>query len=297
MAIFDGSIRSEYTRKNYASHLARFIKFAKISSVETILNIPTEDIQHLVEDYLIEMRHETNPNSVPSMIQGVRHFCVMNRIRLDWDVIRKMFPSKKKPPSLRAYTNDEVRAALHGARSHRDKALIHFLTSTGARIGVFDHALEMRHLKSMPGSCTAVSLYADEIEEYWVFLTPQATQALWTYHGIRKRFGESFDARTPIFVSRGNSRQLGWSGARSAVYRTVSRSSIKRSKSGRRYDVQIDHGFRKRFNTVLKLDNTVNYNVVEKLMGHKNGLDGTYFTPTLEEMFSEFKKIINKLEV
>lgn len=297
MAIFDGSIRSEYTRKNYASHLARFIKFAGISSAEAILEIPTEDMQRLVEDYLMEMRREANPNTVPSLIQGIRHFCVMNRIRLDWDVIRKMFPSKRKPSSLRAYTNSEVRSALHGTKNHRDKALIHFLASTGARIGVFDHALEMRHLKPMLGSCTAVSLYAEEIEEYWALLTPQATRSLRAYHCVRKRSGESFGARTPVFAVRGGSRQLGWSGARSVVYRAVSRSAIERSKSGRRYDVQIDHGFRKRFNTLLKLDNAVNYNVVEKLMGHKNGLDGTYFTPTLEEMFAEFRKVIDRLEV
>ena len=32
-------------------------------------------------------------------------------------------------------------------------------------------------------------------------------------------------------------------------------------------------------------------------MGHKNGLDGVYFVPTLEELFAEFKKVMHKLEV
>jgi len=64
-----------------------------------------------------------------------------------------------------------------------------------------------------------------------------------------------------------------------------------------RYDVQADHGFRKRFNTILKMDNGVNYNMAEKLMGHRNGLDGVYFTPTLEELFTEFAKVMCKIEV
>ncbi len=32
-------------------------------------------------------------------------------------------------------------------------------------------------------------------------------------------------------------------------------------------------------------------------MGHKNGLDGVYFTPTLDELFAEFKKIAHKIKI
>ncbi len=31
--------------------------------------------------------------------------------------------------------------------------------------------------------------------------------------------------------------------------------------------------------------------------GPNSGLDGVYFTPTLDESFAEFKKIIRKLEI
>ena len=61
--------------------------------------------------------------------------------------------------------------------------------------------------------------------------------------------------------------------------------------------MQADHGFRKRFNTILKLDNTINYNIAEKLMGYKNGLDGVYFTPTLGELLAEFRKVMHKIKV
>ncbi len=74
----------------------------------------------------------------------------------------------------------------------------------------------------------------------------------------------------------------------------IKKRNIK--KCDGRYDVQIAHGFRKRFNAVLKMDNLVNYNIAEKMIGHKNGLDGVYFTPTLDELFAEFKKVIRKLE-
>ena len=55
---------------------------------------------------------------------------------------------------------------------------------------------------------------------------------------------------------------------------------LQRIKKGRRHDSQLNHGFRKRTNTILKLESNVNSNIAEKILGHKNGLDGVYFTPT-----------------
>ncbi len=296
--LFNESIRSEYTRKNYGIHLSQFQRFAGMSSADELAHIPHEDMQALLENYVLELKHSTNPNSVPSKFQGIRHFCVINGIRIDWDIIRKMFPQRQRPPALRAYTTGEIRTMLSHTAGARDVALIHFLISTGTRIGVFGHELLMGHTRRMSYGCRAVRLYAGEIEEYWTFLTPQASSALDLYHDCRKRAGESFTTDTPLFTARGPSpRQLTWNGARSAIYRTITRSNITRIKDNGRYDVQADHGFRKRFNTILKLDNSINYNIAEKLMGHKNGLDGMYFVPTLEELFAEFKKVMRKLEV
>ena len=294
--LFEESIKSKYTKANYKIHLDKFKKFAGIVTNDELAQIPQEQLQCLLEDYLIELRRTTNPNTIPSRFQGIRHFCIMNRQNPNWDVIRRMFPQKQKPPSLRPYTTGDVRDMLRTA-SVRDRALIHFMASTGARIGVFDHTMNMSHLRKMRGSCSAVRLYAGEVEEYWGFLTPQATRALVAYHRHREAAGEKLADDSPIFAASGTGRQLGWSGARSAIYRLVTKSGITRSRQGSRYDVQIDHGFRKRFNTVLKLDNSVNYNVAEKLMGHKNGLDGTYFVPTLEEMFAEFQKVVPALKI
>jgi len=293
--LFEESIRSKYTKKNYASHLDSFMEFSGLDGAG-LLSTPREQLQRLLEDYLIRLKREANPNSVPSKFQGIRHFCVMNRIYLDWEIIRKMFPQRLKSPSLRSYTTDEVSKMVHGAKNPRDAALIQFMASTGARIGVFDHELSMRHLKRMPHGCKAVRLYAGCVEEYWAFLTPQASEALDVYHDRQRQRQELHDGM-PILATRNNAcAQLGWSGARSAIYRLISKSGISRSMCGGRYDVQADHGFRKRFNTILKLDNSVNHNIAEKLMGHRNGLDGVYFTPTLEELFAEFRKVMHRIE-
>lgn len=296
MLLFEEGIQSKYTRINYIRHLREFERFSGLTCTD-ISSTPRDMLQKLLEDYLIQLKHTTNPNSIPSRFQGIRHFCIMNRIDINWDIIRKMFPHRQKTSRLRAYTTEEIKAMLYNARCPRDRALIHFLASTGARIGVFDHDLKIRHIQRMPNSCTAVRLYAGEVEEYWSFLTPQASKILRVYFEERKRSGEIMTEDAPIFVRRGNTKQLGWSGSRSVIYRMVSKTDSIRCKQDCRYDVQVNHGFRKRFNTILKMDNSVNYNIAEKLMGHKNGLDGVYFTPTLNDLFVEFKKIIRKMTI
>ena len=298
MNLFEESIKSKYTKMNYTSHLNQFKEFTGVSCEDQWLIIPQKDLQIMLENYIMHLRHTASPNSIPSKFRGIKHFFIMNRIELNWNVIHKMFPQKQKPSNLRAYTTNEIMAILSHTASFRDKALIHFLASTGARIGVFDHTLSIKHMRNMPRGCMAVLLYAGNVEEYWAFLTPQATKALNAYHSLRKRNGEIFELDTPVFAtSKFTPKQLGWSGARSVVYRTIRRSGLTRHKQNGRYDVQADHGFRKRFNTILKLDNSVNHNVAEKLMGHKNGLDGVYLTPTVNELFAEFRKAIRKIEM
>ena len=297
MLLFEAGIKSDYTRKNYLSHLRGFERFAMVDRAD-IQDIPRDDLQRLLEDYLLRLKSTTSPNSIPSKFRGIRHFCVMNRIGVDWEIIRKMFPPMQRLQTLRSYTAGDVRDMLSCAKSLRDAALIHFLASTGARIGAFDHRLEAGHLRRMPQGCRAVRIYAGHLEEYWAFLTPQAAGALDAYHLHRKEQGEEFGDKTPVFAAgRRGPGQLGWSGARSAVYKIITRSGVRRTKSNGRYDVQVNHGFRKRFNTVLKMNNSVNYNMAEKLMGHKNGLDGAYLTPTLDELFGEFRKAIPDLTI
>ncbi len=297
--LFEESIHSKYTKMNYTSHLNQFMKFTEKNSSDQLLHIPTLKLQRLLEDYLIDLKQTTNPNTLPSLFRGIKHFCVMNGINLNWNIIHKMFPQKQKTQNLRACTADEIKILLSSTKNIRNKALIHFLASTGARIGVFDHDLLVRHIRKMPHGCIGVLLYADHIEEYWTFLTPQASRMLKQYHDLRRRNGESFYDDTPIFTTckTTTQKQLGWSGVRSVIYRMLSSSGITRYKQDKRYDVQADHGFRKRFNTILKLNNSVNYNIAEKLMGHKNGLDGVYLTPTLEELFLEFIKVMRKIEI
>ena len=303
LVLFNESIKSPYTRQNYIQHIKKFQKYANITSLDDLAIISSTNLQTLLEDYLVHLKNTSNANSIPTMFLGLRHFFVMNRIKLDWEIIRKMYPLKTRTVTLQAWQKHDIQQLIDTARNKRDKALFYFLISTGARIGVFDNTLSIKHVKKMPEKCLAVKLYAETLEEYWSFLTPQASAVLINYLNERIIDGEVMTRETPLFRNTYrnsticNVKKLNWSGVRSIIYRMITKSKVNRTKCGFRYNIQAAHGFRKFFNTTLKINMNVNYNIAEKLMGHRNGLDGVYLTPTIEQCFAEFKKAIHDLTI
>ena len=50
------------------------------------------------------------------------------------------------------------------------------------------------------------------------------------------------------------------------------------------------HALRRRFNTIFKLREGANPTLIERLMGHDQRLDNSYFQPTLDQLFTEYQK-------
>jgi len=153
----------------------------------------------------------------------------------------------------------------------------------------------------MPFGCKAILFYADSDEEYWGFLTPESTKAFEVYRDERIKNGENITPESPLFVVQKEVKReetnLTLDSLYSIFVNLQKKAHVEKIKIGNRYDKALMYGFRKRFNTILKIDSNVNSNIAEKLLAHKNGLDGVYFKPTREECFSEFVKAISQLTV
>jgi integrase/recombinase XerD len=301
MLRFESTIKSEITKKNYTRDINLFKKYISVLDYDSILSIPKEKIQELIEEYVMYLKKTKTPNSVKAYFWGVKHFFVMNRISMDWDIISKMFPETRKPTGDKAWTTEHIQKMLDNAKSKRNRALIHFLASTGCRIGILDHDLMMKNLFDADSGCKGVVFYSGFKDEYYSFLTPEAVQSLEEYHTQRKHDGEKFNENTPLFrldYSIGSQPviPLNSTTAKKITSRIIKNTGIQRKHEGFASEIQQNHGFRKRFNTILKVAD-VNYNIAEKLMGHKNGLDGVYFKPTREECFREFRKVITELSI
>ena len=122
------------------------------------------------------------------------------------------------------------------------------------------------------------------------------------YFQQRKNGGENINDESPIFANKRKTSKflenVSDDYARYIIYNMINASGLKRNKVSKfRYDKAAMHMFRKRFNTILKLNNDVNSNIAEKLMAHKRGLDGTHLQPTMDECFAEFVKAIPALTI
>lgn len=199
---------------------------------------------------------------------------------------------------------------LDSENKKRNRALIHLLASTGARKGSIPE-LRIKHLKKMPHDCYCVLFYEDSIEEYCTFLTPEASKELDLYLEERKKDGEFLEDFSPLFrkhyqfgiqqVEAINNKTLD-----QIMERIVNRLKIREKKSSNRYDKMLEHAFRKRFETILKLDKDIPVAVAEKLIGHKSyfddrgnkiQLDENYVVPEVDQLFEYFKLAIPKLTI
>ncbi len=92
-------------------------------------------------------------------------------------------PAPSKKTRAEAWTTKEIETMLSFTTDHKTNALIHFLASSGARIGALE-TLRMSNLIDIE-DCKSVLIYEGSPEEYVTFLTSEASQAVDNY--IRKR--------------------------------------------------------------------------------------------------------------
>jgi integrase len=309
LQVFEESIKSDVTRKGYKKRLETFLKFTKIKNYDSLVKTDPKTLQKLVENYIIQLKQKhrlgiLRANSFNMYLAPIDLFFTQNDIILNFKKVKRMFPQREKLTGEQPFTTDDITKMLKNSNL-RWRAIIHFLASTGVRPGaIFD--LKLKDVKEMEDGCMAVKIYADDPQEYWVFLTPEATRALKEYFDKRTFHGEKMNSESLVF--RNHYREaMAWHNVKkissTSFYTTLAKIQEKAgirkrfSLTKERHDKRIVYGFRKRYNTAMKLKKEVNSNIAEKLMGHKNGLDGVYFTPTIEECFEEFKKVVPELTI
>ncbi|MCH8914740.1 MAG: site-specific integrase [Thaumarchaeota archaeon] len=221
-----------------------------------------------------------------------------------WSKINRLKPERVIRTGREAWKTDEIIKMLSFTSEIRTKTLIHFIASSGIRIGALED-IKIRHIKQIE-DCKSVLVYEGALEEYVTFLTPEASSMFDDYVKKRETDGERINSVSPAFRS---TYQLGFAKVRPAstdALKEVIRKLIIKSglrinqvKTGERYNKQADHAFRKRWNTILKTTTGMNISLAEKMMGHSVTvvMDNVYLDPTVEQLFAEFRKAIPELTI
>lgn len=300
--LFKASIKSKHTEAVYMRNLGYFKDYLGVSTFSDILTIP--DLQQRLEDYVIQLKATKHANSITVLYAPIQSFLEMNDKILNFKKIRRFFPSKVKTAVERGWTTTEIQNML-GVSKIRTKAIIHFENASGGRLGIFD-GLKIKHLKPVE-DCYAIIGYAGEKEQYITFLTPEARKALDAYIDLRRQDGENITPESPVFrkvyrvgsgkVEAATSNTLG------ECVKTAQENCGLRdpsTKIGTRYTIPTNHGFRHRFDEIIKSTHGVNAHLAEKIFAHTSRLiplDGTYLNPNVERLFQEYKKIIPALTI
>jgi integrase/recombinase XerD len=186
---------------------------------------------------------------------------------------------------------------LHSVKDLRNKALILFLSASGVRRGAIPQ-LQMKDLKQMPNGCLAVIVYDDSEDEYLTFINKEANDALTLYFEQRKHNGEIIELDHPVFRGKytdatAKPKRISEASISNMILRTKNNAGINFDNSPN----LLCHAFRRRFNTILKLNKDANSPLIERLMGHDMKLDNAYFQPTLENLFEEYQKGMSDLTI
>lgn len=293
------------TKKHYMAHLRRYQAYTNLSFDE-LANRPIEIIQPELENYLELLQNEQGHHKsyIRLAFAGINLFYIMNNKVVNKIRLSKMIRPDEFHHDLKPYTTNDIvelldNISFNKLKKHprfaltrlRLKTAIFFLSASGCRIGGMTNC-KVRDLAKMPDGCYSVKVDANTKQQYFTFLTKQASLILDEWLQFYKtRFGKEPTndefLNYPLFDLDHNS-----------MYSSIARLVRKTKQAHPMPDTVIHHSFRYRFNTILKSNKEVNPILAERLMGHNTiALDEHYLKPSIESLYTEYKKASKDLEI
>jgi site-specific recombinase XerD len=296
--LFNSAIKSEETMRHYTMFLDEFKDHFIIKSYDKLVTIEPKKIQEMLETFLMYQNQQGHSLSyINGKLSALKLFFGMNDVvALNWLKLRKMLPEKKKLTGDKPYKTKDIQLILKNTVNQKFRCLIHFLSASGVRIGSFE-TMKLKHLEDMPNNCKSVLVYEDDKSEYSTFIHHEAVEALDEYLAYRTRMGEIITPNSWVIPSTMDSNKPVTTASITTQMNRFARQNLVQDKKRGRYEIQACHGYRKRFNTVLKSNPNININLSEKMMGHSTtiALDNVYFKPVIEQLFDEYQKAIPEL--
>ncbi len=305
LLLFKNSIHSEETYRVYKYELDRFIRYFKLRDYNSLATMDAKMLQTMIEDYVMDKKSQGKARStIKTPISAIELFCDTNDLVLNWKKIRRLLPPQKKKSGGKAYTTEQVRKILQFTPDLRNKAIIHFVAASGVRVGALPE-LQIKSVGEMPDGCKSITVYPGEKEEYVTFLTPEASKTLDEYLAKRQNDGEYLKPESPLFrtkysVGIAKAKPLKKISFQGLIDRALRRSGLRFGHDGSRRDIQLDHGFRKRWDTIIKSTDGMKMILAEKMFSHSTPsipLDETYTDFSNEKLFKEYKKAIPELTI
>lgn len=301
---FINTLNSELTKKKYTYYLEQFLQYCKLD-LDKFLKLPQDKIADLIIKYLVQKKVSRSSKKV--IFATIKHACEINDVILNWRKIKRFIGSDKTGNEIigrdRGYELEEIRQILSFA-DQRLKAAFLILCSTGMRIGALGPLMigDLQRIDDL----YKITVYSGDKEQYITFTTPEAAKEIDIYLDFRSRRGEKLTQDSYVIIKRFSKYLNNFKGKpftgeslRHLLQHTIENAGLRQIDHERMYkrkEIPLLHGIRKFFTKQL-VDSKVNPEIREMLLGHKIGLTGVYYRPTVQDMLNEYLKAVPLLTI
>ena len=301
---FISGIKSKATERNYLLFLEKFREYNHIRDYDSLLEIEPETVKERIEDLVFrDKKNGLAKSSINAKISAIKLFYDMNDIDINIRRARKMLPAEKKQGGGKPYTTKQLQEMLKCLNTRFSlplKCAVLIMISSGCRVG-FTESLRIKHIGEFEkNGLKSILIYGGEKMEYTSFINPETIKVYDQWIEYRKSKGEIVNENSWVIPQATDHRKpMGERGVQGGI-RALIEDIDRGEKIGLRYETSITHGIRKRWNTIAKNTDGVNANKVEKMYDHNSQthkLDTLYFKPTIDELFEEYEKFVDKLAV
>jgi len=306
-------IKSKETRITYDYRLRQYLTHRRFKSVKDMMTGTAATIQQDIIDYLKYLKNEKHLSYASRQLvtAALRKFYSQNDVVLNWDKIGNYLGENERTIEDRAYNIQEIKKLLDVAPL-RGRVLILLLASSGLRRGAVPGVMR-KHLKWIDQyGLYQITTYPKAKERYITFCTPEAAKEINAYFAYREQCGETLTDDTPLIredfntddmakvrnpqaASNVSLKMILVRAAKLAGVRTPHQAG-ENGRPTQRTEVMLTHGLRKWYDTnlVRAIPNAI---IVSAMMGHKGGLQKSYFKITEEELLAHYLQAVNALTV
>lgn len=330
--LFLDSLKNKHTIRKYKNSLNTFLRLVPTKAYEEDLGKTPENrepktlaryfveltkkdpnlvtriiVQFVKKEIEIIQEGKMSPNTLPNHIKPIKALLEANGVAIPWKSIYKMYPRGNPAADDRAYTREELQRMIEASPEITDKIIVQMFSAGGFRLEAWDYFKwkDVKFFRNKDESFKGAALlvYGGEPESYWTFLTPECCNTLDHYREIWKsQIGRYPKDEEPLLktVKYPVTRRLNSLGVKKRLNNMVSKIGLRPilPPGKKRHEVQLAHGFRKYFNTMMRRAK-VSYLDKEDMMGHSVGLEKHYERYDEEdfERFTEYQKAIPYLTI
>jgi hypothetical protein len=322
------ALNSSEARRQYPKRLKMLFDFLGLSGsleeqANEFLNKARQNIQWSQDNMMKFLdfhkervrRKELAAGTLKNYYRAAKLFCEMNDLTLNWKRISKGLPRAKNSSNDRAPTLEEIRK-LTEYPDRRIKPIVYAMASGGFRLGAWDY-LHWKHVSPITnekGEAVAAKLlvYADEPEEYYTFITPEAYSALKDWMDFRASYGEKITGDSWLMRDLWQTTNMNygakWGLATNpkklhsiAIKRLLDRAlweqGIRHTLPAgvKRHEWKGAHGYRKFYKS--RAEQVMRPINVEVTMGHDLGVSDSYWRPTENEILEDYLKAVPLLTI